>query len=282
MRRRAYRLRRHFFKPRAIVMAVTKLGGDSLPFYGSAVFTLSFFVHFLLLFGINQLFEGGVSWLKQIIAAVLSGIYSSICIRPQFYALGNPVLRIMCLVVVGVLGFGCTCSSIRKIAVFTSLCLIMDIVSRSNERSEWSMLIAAVLGMVICALGNNHGFISRNYIPVELSYGNTHLTLTALQDTGNHLRDPLTGKPVLVVDAVAAQKLTGLTQQQLRSPVETLGAIPGLRLIPYKVIGGSGFLLALSIPKVRIGIWQGRHVVAFAPDIFQGTQRYQALTGGIQ
>ena len=100
----------------------------------------------------------------------------------------------------------------------------------------------------------------------------------ALRDTGNCLIDPITGGSVLVIGAQAAEKLTGLTAGQLKDPLRTMGQLPGLRLIPYKTIGNTGFLLALKIPEAKIGNRQGSTIVAFSPLIL-GTN-YQALTGG--
>ena len=107
------------------------------------------------------------------------------------------------------------------------------------------------------------------------------MRLTALQDTGNTLRDPITGKNVLVVGADVAGELMGLTREQLCSPVESMGALPGLLLIPYSSVGSSsGFMLAIRLQNVKIGTWQGSTLVAFAPDIFRSEGAYQALTGG--
>ena len=81
--------------------------------------------------------------------------------------------------------------------------------------------------------------------------------------------------------ADAAGELTGLTQAQLRNPIDSLGTIPGLRLIPYHSIGNEGgFLLALKLQNVKIGSWKGSSLVAFAPEGLNSEGTYQALTGG--
>ena len=96
--------------------------------------------------------------------------------------------------------------------------------------------------------------------------------------TGNTLQDPVTGQPVLVIGADAANRLTGLSREQLRSPVESLEALPGLRLVPYRTVGGSGLMLARKYQNVKIGKWKGSQLVAFAPERLGGG--YEALTGG--
>lgn len=82
----------------------------------------------------------------------------------------------------------------------------------------------------------------RRLLPVRLSGNGKQLRLTALADTGNELRDPITGQSVLVIGCEAAGQLTGLTRAQLRHPLETLTAapLPGLRLIPYRAVGAEG------------------------------------------
>jgi stage II sporulation protein GA (sporulation sigma-E factor processing peptidase) len=99
---------------------------------------------------------------------------------------------------------------------------------------------------------NHIGF--QQIVQVELTYGGQTVKLNALRDTGNTLRDPVTGKSVLVVGADIADRLTGLSRRQLSEPVETISEIPGMRLIPYRAVGQpSGLLLALPVRKSKIG-----------------------------
>jgi stage II sporulation protein GA (sporulation sigma-E factor processing peptidase) len=119
---------------------------------------------------------------------------------------------------------------------------------------------------------------------VELKYGKKHIHLTALRDTGNSLCDPITGKPVLVICGEVANRLTGLTIDELSRPLETMTNAPiqGLRLIPYRSVGQpAGLLLALKLPYVKIGKWSGSSLVAFAPEQLSGEGDYKALAGGI-
>ena len=135
------------------------------------------------------------------------------------------------------------------------------------------LLGAAGIGFACTAVGRN-----RNLVPVELTYGSKTLRIKALRDTGNTLRDPITGKQVLIVGSDVAQKLTGLTVSMLNDPVGSVQALPGLRLIPYQTVGNTGFLLALKLNDVRIGDRQGSALIAFSPCLLG--KHYQALTGG--
>ena len=87
---------------------------------------------------------------------------------------------------------------------------------------------------LICLLSMN-GRSGGHYLPVVISHGGRTIQLTALADTGNTLRDPISGWPVLVTDSWAAEHLLGLTREQLSDPVGFLTECvnPGLRLIPF-------------------------------------------------
>ena len=124
----------------------------------------------------------------------------------------------------------------------------------------------------------------REYVPVELTYGGKTVSIVALRDSGNTLRDPISGEQVLVVSGEVAEKLTGLTQDQLRAPLKTLMCrpVPGLRLIPYRAVGQAGdMLLAMRFDRVKIGNRPQSAVVAFAAEGLGRGDVYQALTGGV-
>ena len=77
-----------------------------------------------------------------------------------------------------------------------------------------------------------------------------------------------------------AETLTGLTENQLAQPMETLSQNPGLglRLIPYHAVGkGSGMLLGMRFPEVWIGSVKKSVVIAVAPEGIGKGEMYQAL-----
>ena len=181
-------------------------------------------------------------------------------------------MRLCCLLLSVLLSFGFRVSSARSVVIFLVLQLAVTGISRAERLPS----------MLLCALGigavSLFGSKEERLIPVELSYRGKTLSLNALRDTGNTLRDPVTGRQVLIVGADIAGMLTGLTPSQLENPVSTVGIIPGLRLIPYKTVGNTGFLLAMKIADAKIGNRQGSTIVAFSPNSLGSN--YQALTGG--
>lgn len=250
--------------------------------YLDGVFLLNFLVDFLLLLGAGRLCGFPVKLSRAGIGAALVGIYASACLLPGFLFLGNLLWRTVSLGAMAVIAYGVSRSALRRGLVFAFLCLALGgAVMGIGKGGVVGILSAAGVLCLLCVFGFRGRIGGASYVPVELSYGEKHLHVTALQDTGNTLKDPVTGREVLVVGAEVARQLTGLTREQLRSPVESVGTLPGLRLIPYRTVGeNGGFLLAMRLQNVRIGTWQGSHLVAFAPEQLSAEGAYQALTGG--
>lgn len=249
--------------------------------YLDGVILLNFLVDFLLLLAAGRLCGIPVKIGRAAAGGALGGAYAAFCLLPGFAFLGNFLWRTVSLLAMAVITYGCSVCALRRGLVFVFLCLALGgAVMGMGQGGILGIICAAGVLCLLCCVGFRGKLGVDNYLPVEISYGAKSLKLTALQDTGNTLCDPVTGQSVLVIGADAANKLTGLTIDQLQSPVESVGAIPGLRLIPYHSVGGCGFLLALRLQNVKIGTWQGSTLVAFAPEGLSREGAYQALTGG--
>ncbi len=253
--------------------------------YADLVCLLNFFIDYLLLLGTNRLCGYSPGWGRGALAASLGGIYSGLCLVPRISFLGNMLWRCVCLGIMGCIAFGISKSALRRCVVFVLLSMALGGVALGLGAGGFLSLLAATMVIFfMCFVGFRDKIGAVSYVPVDLLYNGKHIHLTALEDTGNGLRDPITGRPVLIVDANTAQELTGLTPQQLRSPASAMAQelIPGLRLIPYRAVGQSaGLLLALRVQDVRIGNWKGSSLVAFSPDGLSREGAYQALTGGV-
>ena len=248
-----------------------------------SVIFLNLLVNLLLLLAAGRMCGHPVRLVRGLAAAALGGLHAAGCLLPGFYFLGNTLWRVISLSLMSFIAFGLSVDGLRKGLVFIFLSLALNgAIQWVGKGGAAGVLGAAGLICLLCSIGFRGRIGGTVYIPVELSYRDKRLRLTALQDTGNTLVDPITGRQVLVIGADAAQKLTGLTRDQLQKPVETIGALPGLRLIPYRSIGKEhGLLLALRLQDVKIGSWKGSSLVAFAPEGLSGESGYQALTGGV-
>lgn len=246
---------------------------------------LNFLVDFLLLLGTNRLSGFPPAPKRSAAAAVLGALYSGACLLPQTRFLCAVFWRCLGLLAMAVTAFGWNRSAIKRMGVFLLLSMALGGLAVSFDRGAWmSVLLAAAGVWLLCHAAFGETIGGREYIPLELAYGGNTLQLTALRDSGNTLRDPVTGEQVLVLSPEAANRLTGLTRTQLRQPLETLASrpVPGLRLIPYRTVGtAGGFLLGLRFEDVRIGGKRRSLIAAFAPDGLDGGDGFQALAGGM-
>lgn len=250
--------------------------------YLDLVVLLNFLVDLLLLLGTNRLSGFPTGWKRVVPAAILGGLYGGICMLPGFSFLGNAFWRIVFLTLMALTAFGWNRTAFRRCGVFLLLCMALGGMATNFGRGDLpGILFAAFLLWALCRISFSGSIGSREYVPMEIRHGAKTIRLLALRDSGNTLTDPITGEQVLVIDAAAAEELTGLTVAELENPLETMGKVPGLRLIPYNTVGRTGgMLLAMRFRDVKIGNWRSSAVVAFAPQIIGRGEGYRALTGG--
>jgi len=103
---------------------------------------------------------------------------------------------------------------------------------------------------------------------VDVRHGAHHLTLTALIDSGNLLRDPVTGLPVIVISRRAAQRLVQLPGKgQVTYP---------FRLITVRTVNGSGLMTVFHPDSVFLLLPEGwtrvETLLGVSPEGYDGFQ----------
>ncbi|MBO5094798.1 MAG: sigma-E processing peptidase SpoIIGA [Lachnospiraceae bacterium] len=110
------------------------------------------------------------------------------------------------------------------------------------------MTLAAVCAVSICAAGAVASLYEKwkrsredHFVPVRLVWQGRELTVRALVDTGNSLREPISGKPVSIVEKRIAEQLFG-------------GVYPTVfRAVPFRSIGkGHGILEGYEITELTV------------------------------
>ncbi len=87
---------------------------------------------------------------------------------------------------------------------------------------------------------------------VRLQWQQNTATLKGMVDTGNHLKEPLTGKPVSIIDEKSARKLLGENWEERK----------GFFLIPYHSIGTEkGWMKGVTIDRMRIEFASDSHEI---------------------
>jgi len=156
--------------------------------------------------------------------------------------------------------------------------------------TSWQSLVAsAAMTYGLCAAfsGAIHGR-KRLFLPVQVTAAGKTLRFRCLSDTGSFLRDPLTGRPVVLADCFIAESLLGINPEQLRIPTVLLERLlrdkPELypRLIPYSAVGTEhGMLLGIRCTQITVGNQkQDGGILAFSPGNVSEDGSYHGLTGG--
>ena len=188
----------------------------------TGVLLVAWLVNFLLLWAVGKFTKTNLRPIKALTAALLGALAIGVSLLPGVTFLHSHRSRGLLLLLMSVVAFGFHRKVIWQFGLFALLHFSVGGLTAQTTEPLRMMLGTAGISLV-CLLTRE----KKRLIPVELSYGQTHLCLTALYDTGNTLLDPVTGQGVLILDARSAQKLTGLTSRQLNTPVESLKDLPG-------------------------------------------------------
>lgn len=245
---------------------------------------LNFLVDFLLLLSVQQLTGFPLQWKKITLAALFGGIYSGMCLLPGVQFLGNGLWRLVSLAIMTMIAFGINATAIQRGAVFSLLSMALGGAAMGIRQNHlFGLLLCGFVIWLLCRLSFRGNMGQQEYVAVELRYGDREIRTQALRDTGNLLQDPVTGERVLVAGVQLGAELLGITEKELRNPVELVisGKIPGMRLIPYHSVGQAGGMLPmLRIHHVKIGSTYSDALVAFAAERIGNESCYQMLTGG--
>jgi stage II sporulation protein GA (sporulation sigma-E factor processing peptidase) len=276
--------------------------------YVDEVFVLNGLIDYLLLRACAKLTLGPLYRTRLLLAGALGGLYAVVSLLPGWGFLGNFLWRCIFTGLLCFVAFGNSPGLLRRSVVLFLLAasfsgvvlLLTELFSAPTALIGGAVYYPLTVGVLILTAGGSCALISwglgrlaqhgGDVEQVELTLLGKTLRFTALHDTGNTLRDPLSGCPVLVTDwQVLADLLPELrlTAEMFSDPQDLMTRLgqarPGLspRLIPYKTVGVShGLLLALRPEEVQISGKRENLLVAFSPVAVSDGGGYQALLGG--
>ncbi len=155
--------------------------------------------------------------------------------------------------------------------------------------------LVGLVGTVLLAAELGWGLVHRRvrdwllYVPIEIRFGEASLRVNALLDTGNRLRDPMTGSPVILLEygAIAHFLPEEVRRAFMAFDAGDLGLVselladsawlPRFRLIPFASVGNErGLLVGFRADEVRLlggsleassrNVVVGIHTKRFSPE----------------
>lgn len=267
--------------------------------YIDEVFALNAVMDYLLLLSSARLAGEELRRGRMILGAVLGGLYAAASLLPGWGYLGHPLCKLAMGVALPLAAFGGSKRLLRVSLIFFGVSatfgggvLALQLWMGAPAIPDLKTLLLAAAGCyglltLVFHRGLRH--TGGELASARLTLGERTCRLTALVDTGNTLTDPVTGRPVMVVEG---ERLSGLfpsgecpTARELSDPVSALERRGGKdgrwRLLPYRAVGVShALLLAVRVDGARIGGEDyGPLLVALSPTPVSDGGGYSALIG---
>lgn len=191
-------------------------------------------------------------------AALLGALQACAAFLPGFSFLSSIGWKLLGGLAIGLLAFGSEKHPVRCILLFFAVSAAFGgtLLALSGGRPIRLSLYGLLSAFLLCyGIGTllfrcQTLLQERQILPVSLRFGGRCARFPALRDTGNTLRDPLSGAKILIVSPTALHPIfledTALFQldpvelQALSTEIPLLAG--RLRLLPYSAVGGSGLL----------------------------------------
>jgi stage II sporulation protein GA (sporulation sigma-E factor processing peptidase) len=272
--------------------------------YADEVFLLNFIIDYILLLVTVKICGCGVSRARMVAAAALGGLYAvAAAAYPEGPLTAAPAV-IAAGAAVSAAAFAGQARGVRltvvffaAAAAFAGVVLALSLLGVGGGlpvNIDFKLLLVifaacyAVLSIVFRGAARAGG---ESYASLTIRLAGRELRARALVDTGNALRDPITGSRVIVLgvnEAAAlfpravARALAGIREMGAVGALEELGRIEGsvrFRLVPYSSVGVRGGMMPAFRPdEVLIdGVRERDALIALSPNSVSDNGTYSAL-----
>ena len=237
--------------------------------YLDSLFLLNLVIDYLLLSCSAIVCGLSVKRLRYLAGALIGAGYAVAAVLPGCGFLSSPWMKLASALLMALAAYGCEKSLLRCALVFLSVSAafggFLYCITLAGGYPAFDMrtlLLAFALCYLLLSLlfGYRVRRNDRRRVEVELSLGGKTVRFMALVDTGNELRDPISGAPVLLVCPHAVEALfVGHEELLHRDPVSFLEGADRLpilkgrvRLIPYSAVGVTGMLGAFRPDSILV------------------------------
>lgn len=277
--------------------------------YVDLLFGVNAVINYLLLRGSAAIGGFPAKRCRLWLAAAVGGLYAVAAALPGLQRLGTAAGQALCAALMLLVAFGWKRATVKQglfflalsfafggVVLLTVQLLEPDLVFLRGRAyyavSTPALLLLAGLcyGLAAVVLAGCGTHTGGDVAAMKLTLNGKTAELQALRDTGNTLRDPVTGQGVLVAGWQVLDRLlpeAGLEAEQFQDPVSLMERLsvryPQLRfrLVPYRAVGvASGLLLAVRC-QGRVKGREEELLAAFSPTEVSAGGRFEALLGGV-
>jgi len=253
-----------------------------LTVYLDTYFLLNALMDGIVLLTASRILKLYVPWYRICASAIIGGVYACVILVMGINDILERILTyiVICLIMVIIsFGYKSLKSLMKKIVVMYMVTFIFSgllnvVYVKGLIKSANTLIILSIFGILIINKMFDIIFrkreVGNNYTKVKISNKNIVLNLNALIDTGNNLREPITGKPVCLLTEGKAKLLTNIEDNNLFViPFNSVGKSNGLLygfIVDYMEIGSGSE--KKHVEKAMIGRYDG---------FFTGDKEYEVL-----
>lgn len=255
-------------------------------------------MNYIILFATGYLLKIKMKHVRLIVSAILGGIYSILAYMEILEIYSNIILKIILSIIMVYIAYkGQNIKQLTKQLIFFYLTSFVfggcafallyfvkpqEILMRNGVLVGTYPLKIAILGGIVgfvIVTGAFH-FVKTKlskkdiYCEISIYFNEKKATTKAMLDTGNMLKDPITGMPVIIVQKeilkdilpnIILDNLTKIVGGDVPREIyndENLQYITRFRLIPFSSIGKeNGMLLGFKANKVEIKLEEGKREI---------------------
>jgi stage II sporulation protein GA (sporulation sigma-E factor processing peptidase) len=219
--------------------------------YLEPVFAINTLMNMLILYIAGRLSGQRARLWRYLVSSALGGLYAALALLPFGAILGNLAAKLMLSLAMTALAWRIRgwLTSLKGWASFVGVTAVGGGVSFAASMlmnsygpfsgtvhlSQNALLLTALAAasMVLFSASalRRRGGVAARY-PVRIWHEGRRFQVNALLDTGNLLREPLSGLPVVLLDRSLGQKLVGSSRDAVEIPFGTAGGISIVRAVP--------------------------------------------------
>lgn len=245
------------------------MGVEGLVYYVEYVFLENFIIDFILLFITGKLIKRVIIFKRLIVASLIGSMYVILTfyIGREFMTFFIVKFSISVLMIMIAFDSKGILTNIRVIICFYITSLIMvGIISALYYLTYDKLTVNAIIMSIFTGYGALHFFfkeikdriLKHNYKrTVNVRIGNKSKSFRGYIDTGNELSDPVTGKPVMVVNIDCIKDIIGedlynriINFYHNKSYENLINENNGIniRIIKYNTISSKGEIMVCIVP----------------------------------
>ena len=247
--------------------------------YADLYFMINFSMDFLCFYLASRLLDIAMSAASAALASVIGGVYAVLALVWGVSGAGGLLIDALACALMGSVAFGKR-GKMKRIAFYTAvyfavsvtlggfMTAIFNLLNRTSLGtlslsqdgvSAWLLALLAALGATLTLLGGRslRRRASKRRVRISVIVNEKSAELDALCDSGNMLREPISGKLCIIVSRAAIEKLLpprvscAISGDSKRIDAETCLRL-GLRVVPTATATGEGMLFALRPDAVSV------------------------------